>query len=614
MIRFFSVFLFLFISFSDQFSAQATSPKQKEEAKSKVKAVYIFEIAKRTSQPDQNTLKNYNIGVLADESTYNALKVFEGKLIEENKILINYYSTPNEIESNTNLLFLGKYKGTNYLNQIKANTNTSKMLVIGENYSFYDVDFSFINVNKMLKFSVNKKSLNEKNINVGNLLSSLSFKTITDADEWNNSLDFLNKKLEDNTSEIVLDQNELNRIIQEIEAKEIAIDEINNEIRSKLTQIESLEKKQKNYDDSLSNKEAEITRKNNEIKNKYEEVSALENKQQKFLEQISQKTLEMNNLELEFQQKQKEIAVKSKTIQDQKKIQNLTNSILILVVLFLGFTAFTFFRVRKSRNIISSQKVDLEIKNQEINDSIQYAKGIQTAILPTFNTIHKHLKNSFVYYQPKDIVSGDFYWFEKVGNIILIAAADCTGHGVPGAMVSVICNSSLNKSVLEFNLTDPGLILDKTRELIIKEFEKSEEEIKDGMDIALCTIEQKNNHYELKFAGAHNPLWLVRNGVLEEYKGNRQPIGRSVRKDRFKTEIFQLKKGDSFYIFSDGYVDQFGGLKGKKYKSAPFKRYLLSINSKSMEDQKLLIAENFEKWKGNFDQLDDVCVIGVKVG
>ena len=109
-------------------------------------------------------------------------------------------------------------------------------------------------------------------------------------------------------------------------------------------------------------------------------------------------------------------------------------------------------------------------------------------------------------------------------------------------------------------------------------------------------------------------MWLVRNGVLEEYKGNRQPIGRSVRKDRFKTEIFQLKKGDSFYIFSDGYVDQFGGLKGKKYKSAPFKRYLLSINSKSMEDQKLLIAENFEKWKGNFDQLDDVCVIGVKVG
>ena len=211
-----------------------------------MKAVYIFEIAKRTSQPDQNTLKNYNIGVLADESIYNALTVFEGKLIaEENKILINYYSTPNEIKSNTNLLFLGKYKGTNYLNQIKANTNTSKMLVIGENYSFYDVDFSFINVNKILKFSVNKKSLNEKNINVGNLLSSLSFKTITDADEWNNSLDFLNKKLEDNTSEIILDQNELNRIIQEIEAKEIAIDEINNEIKSKLTQIESLEKAKK---------------------------------------------------------------------------------------------------------------------------------------------------------------------------------------------------------------------------------------------------------------------------------------------------------------------------------------------------------------------------------
>ena len=202
---------------------------------------------------------------------------------------------------------------------------------------------------------------------------------------------------------------------------------------------------------------------------------------------------------------------------------------------------------------------------------------------------------------------------ETVGKKTLFAAADCTGHGVPGAMVSVICNSCLNKSVLEFKLTDPGQILDKTRELVLKEFEKSEEEINDGMDIAICSLEEKKQSYELKFAGAYNPLWLIRDGVVTDVKGNRQPIGKSEKKHNFKTEIFQLKKGDSFYIFSDGYVDQFGGEKGKKYKSAQFKKFLLSVNDNPMEKQKELIAQNFDKWRGNYEQIDDVCVIGVKV-
>ena len=180
-------------------------------------------------------------------------------------------------------------------------------------------------------------------------------------------------------------------------------------------------------------------------------------------------------------------------------------------------------------------------------------------------------------------------------------------------MVSVICNSCLNKSVLEFNLTDPGEILDKTRELVLKEFEKSEEEINDGMDIAICSLEEKKETYELKFSGAYNPLWLIRDGVITDVKGNRQPIGTSEKKENFKTEIFQLSKGDSFYIFSDGYVDQFGGKKGKKYKSATFKKYLLSINNETMDKQKELIAQNFKNWMGDYEQIDDVCIIGVKV-
>ena len=308
-----------------------------------------------------------------------------------------------------------------------------------------------------------------------------------------------------------------------------------------------------------------------------------------------------------------EVQFKETKIQDQKKIQNLTNLILLLVLFFLAFSIYTFIKVRNSRNLISSQKYDLEIKNKEIEDSISYAKRIQTAILPSSKIVRQYLKDSFIYYLPKDIVAGDFYWMETVGKKTLFAAADCTGHGVPGAMVSVICNSCLNKSVLEFKLTDPGEILDKTRELVLKEFEKSEEEINDGMDIAICSLEEKKETYELKFSGAYNPLWLIRDGVITDVKGNRQPIGKSEKKENFKTEIFQLSKGDSFYIFSDGYVDQFGGEKGKKYKSAPFKKYLLSINHETMDKQKELVAQNFEKWMGDYEQIDDVCIIGVKV-
>ena len=192
---------------------------------------------------------------------------------------------------------------------------------------------------------------------------------------------------------------------------------------------------------------------------------------------------------------------------------------------------------------------------------------------------------------------------------VLYAAADCTGHGVPGAMVSVICNNGLNRSVREYGLTDPGKILDKTREIVIQEFEKSEEEVKDGMDIALCSIEGD----KLEYAGAYNPLWIIRNGEVIETKANKQPIGQFDNPTPYTTHSIDLVPGDSIYIFSDGYVDQFGGEKGKKFKSKAFRTLLLSIQDEPMEDQKTIIDEAFEDWRGTLEQIDDVCVIGVRV-
>jgi len=278
--------------------------------------------------------------------------------------------------------------------------------------------------------------------------------------------------------------------------------------------------------------------------------------------------------------------------------------IVIAIIIFIGSRNKT-----KANDLISHQKEIVEEKNSEILASINYAKRIQAAILPPSKIVKEYLPHSFILYKPKDIVAGDFYWLEHKDNKILFAAADCTGHGVPGAMVSVICNNALNRSVREHGLTDPGEILNRTREIVIQEFEKSDEDVKDGMDIAICSLEGDC----LKYAGAHNPLWIVRNGELIETKANKQPIGKFDKTLPYSTHTFKLIKNDSFYIFSDGYVDQFGGVKGKKFKAKAFRELLLSIQNKPMEEQRIILDNTFETWRGDLEQIDDICVIGVKV-
>lgn len=271
------------------------------------------------------------------------------------------------------------------------------------------------------------------------------------------------------------------------------------------------------------------------------------------------------------------------------------------------------------REVVRRKQSEDKIKEQfeEIHDSIKYAKRIQTAILPPDRLVKEYLPQSFILYKPKDIVAGDFYWMETIKRppeeIILFAAADCTGHGVPGAMVSVVCNNGLNRSVREYGLIEPGKILDKTREIVIQEFEKSDEEVKDGMDISLCALDLISN--KLMWSGANNPLWIIRFGKteVEEIKANKQPIGKYAEPKPFTTHELLLNKGDTIYVFTDGYQDQFGGEKGKKFKASKMKEYLLSIQHESMNRQRELIDQTFELWKGTLEQIDDVCLIGVRI-
>ena len=260
---------------------------------------------------------------------------------------------------------------------------------------------------------------------------------------------------------------------------------------------------------------------------------------------------------------------------------------------------------------ISAQKDIIAAKNEEIVESIQYARNIQQAILPPARLVHTYLEKSFIFYLPKDIVAGDFYWMERRNNKIFFAAADCTGHGVPGAMVSVMCHNALNRSTREFNLTDAGAILDNTRQLVIEEFSKSEQQMKDGMDISLCAIDIHT--LDLSWAGANNPLWVIRDGELMETKADKQPVGNHISMRPFTSHQISLQKGDRIYVFTDGIQDQFGGPKGKKFKVAQLRSLILSLQEKPISAHHQFIMEAFQSWKGELEQVDDVCMIGVEI-
>ena len=307
---------------------------------------------------------------------------------------------------------------------------------------------------------------------------------------------------------------------------------------------------------------------------------------------------------------------------------------------FLAIVALLLYRSFNSKKrdnlIILQQKNTVEQKQLEIMDSIAYAKRLQDAILPSHKQIGAILKENFVHYAPKDVVSGDFYWINEIktndnSSVILVAAADCTGHGVPGALVSVVCSNAMRRAVNEFKLSNPGEILDQVAKLVSETFQSENNEVKDGMDISLCAIDKENKI--LYFAGANNPVWIARsksdgkligelpiteenesnNYILAEIKGDRQPIGRFVNSRPFTTSQISIQKNDIVYLFTDGIADQFGGAKGKKFKYKSLKKLLLSNAHLNMHEQGEKLKTAINNWQQEFEQTDDICFIGVRI-
>jgi serine phosphatase RsbU (regulator of sigma subunit) len=307
-------------------------------------------------------------------------------------------------------------------------------------------------------------------------------------------------------------------------------------------------------------------------------------------------------------------------IQHEEKLKR-RNYILVFILLVIGllgiFIYLLFKRYKftqRQQKIIADQKAIVDEKNHEIIDSINYAKTIQEAIIPTREEISAHFEDSFVLFSPKDIVSGDFYWLTKSSDYVYLAVADCTGHGVPGAFMSMMGISFLNELINEKKMDDTGDILDMLRIKVIRNLNKNSAELskRDGMDIVLCRIDPAKK--QLQFSGANNSLYLLRQGELKEFKGNKQPVGlHSGQTTHFDAHIIDLQKEDALYLFTDGLPDQFGGPKGKKFKYKQLEEILVAYSKNKLSDQEEILRKKFDTWKGNLEQVDDVTVIGLRI-
>ena len=272
--------------------------------------------------------------------------------------------------------------------------------------------------------------------------------------------------------------------------------------------------------------------------------------------------------------------------------------------------------VVRQKEEIAKQNLKLEVLYKHVTDSIRYAKRLQDAILPPDRFIRQVLPNSFVLFKPKDIVSGDFYWVSESDGKVIVAAIDCTGHGVPGAFMSIVGHNILKQSLATLQTISPALILDKINVELSDTLHNGKEDVhtRDGMDVAIITIDFKNK--ELEYAGAFNPLYLVRDGVLQQFKADKFPVGFFLDEQhkKFTNHKIPLQTGDAIYIFSDGYSDQFGGPKGKKFMVKNFDQLIVRIHSFPVEEQKQLLDRNIEEWKnGIHEQVDDILIIGIKI-
>ncbi len=630
------IFLLLaLLSFSEMSAQQHFNDKKR--------ADYIINASQQIKWPDSVLTNNFTIAVLGKEdSILYYLKKIQKEKDSIHKLPLKLISLKNTKNlSSINVLYLHKRSGFN-VDDIYEQIKGKNILLIGENFEFQSTMIGLVEVNNRRRFTVNKDILDKEGFKVPSLFMALAIKTRDQmVKEYQKSL----KVLKDEQTKVIAHR-------REIRKQKAVIDSQATEINLQIEQLKALKTNIKEQEILLAQRLAEL-------EEQEQRISKQKNVLAKQIEEIDKQENEIVLQKAEL----------SSLLQKMKlqRIILFLSIFFIILAISLIFFIYRGYRIKKESNKKLQEKNDaIELQNaeimqqseeihtqrdqleeqrdilaeqrQEILDSIQYAKRIQEAVLTPEEVLDKILPEHFIIYHPRNIVSGDYYWGTERGDEMIIVAADCTGHGVPGAFMSMLGVSFLNEIVNRMPDSKADDILNELRALVIKSLHQTGNvmEQKDGMDLQLCIINKKKG--TVQFAGANNPLYILReknserqfpegplyrkeeikheNGrefELFQVKADKMPIGIYIYLKPFTLHELKIYPGDQLVMFSDGYVDQFGGKNGRKYMTRRFKENLLSIADKNMSEQKAFLEKTLSEWMQGWEQVDDILVMGLKI-
>ena len=618
-------------------AAQEEQPDQ-DVIDDNTRANLILDIAKYVQYDESfEDLDEFSITILDvdDELYWSVERLAQTRQFIQGKPVRVYLYPKVDMLEPTQVVYFSSENGYK-VDRIKDQIEGWNTLMVSEGYPFRESMINFLVVDGKPRFEANEELMNEHDLQVDELFLAHAIKTRSD---WEELFEVTEVELEEE-KEITRQQRiviaEQDSMIQaQLERLKALGEQIMQKERELEEKIRSLVQKEQEVevkDREIEEREQEIRLQAQKITEQQEEVE----QQQQVLDQqqaaISEKEEVIEARDSEIRAQEEKIALQLESLQKQK-IVIIAAVIALLLLTGLAYFIYVNYRNKKKANRLLEEKNEkitaqnVEIKKQKelaemqrdqiayqkkhITDSIEYAQKIQRAILPSLELFSDEIDH-FVLYKPRDIVSGDFYWVDKMDNKQIIIAADCTGHGVPGAFMSMLGVSLLNEIINNRQITDPDKILNTLRSFVIDSLNQQaeESEVKDGMDMTVTIIDYNTD--TLYYAGANNPLYHIRNGELTQYKADKMPVSIHARMDPFTLHKLDLQKGDTFYTFSDGYVDQFGGPNQKKFLAKNFRKVLLEIQDMPMIDQGRRLDEIFEEYRKDVEQVDDVVVIGIR--
>ncbi|HZY25843.1 MAG TPA: YfiR/HmsC family protein [Bacteroidales bacterium] len=596
------------------------------------RAVFIFDIAKYIDYgPGFADSSVFRIGIL-DKDEYLFFEM--GNLrktrtkIQDKPVELVKFNSESQI-TYTQLLYVNKTSGFN-LDKVKSKIGNRQTLLLTEGYEFRESMINFMGVEGQApKYSVNEDLINKVGMKVNSNMLTQAIKT---KEDWEN---LFGKASE----QIVLQRDTIRQQLEMIDVQKAEIlrqkahlDSLNKEISLKEKTLNEKQKVLEKQYVQISKQQGEISTQKNTI---VAQQNAVQIQKDTLANQKAKISIQLTRIDGQLKrisEQDSKIKVQLEAIEKQKLVLYFV-LLALLLVSFLGYYIYRGYKIKKEANIkleeknrtISLQKDEIEkqrdlaaaqrdqigYQKRHIEDSIMYAKRIQTALIPSLELFSDKLEH-FVLYKPLAIVSGDFYWVSTQSNPQVIISADCTGHGVPGAFMSMLGVTLLNEIINGKHIIEPDQIIENLRQGIIKSLKQvaAEDSIKDGMDIAVCVVDFDKNI--LWYAGANNPLYLVRGGELIHYRADKMPVAIHYKMEAFTLNKIELQKGDAFYIFSDGFADQFGGPKQKKFMSNQLREILVAMAGMPMLKQGERLNEIFEEWRGDGPQIDDVTIIGVR--